>query len=50
MQPAPDNVVKVVGDKDALEELRRDLMADPELSKGSVGGITETRPRQIGVE
>jgi hypothetical protein len=50
MQSAPDTVLKLIGDKEALEELRKDLMADPELGKGTVGGITETRPRQIGVE
>jgi hypothetical protein len=50
MQPAPENVVKVVGARDVLEELRRDVMADPELGKGTVGGVTEMRSRQFGAE
>jgi hypothetical protein len=50
MQPPADNVVRVVGDKEALEELQKDLAADPQLGKAKVSGITETRSRQIGIE
>jgi hypothetical protein len=49
MEPAPADVVKVIGDRDTLDELRNDLMADPDLGRGTVDGVTEMRSRQIGL-
>jgi hypothetical protein len=42
--------VKLAGDKDALEETRKDFAVAPELGGDAISGITPTRLRQVGVE
>ena len=56
MEPTPAEIVTVVCDEKTLEELRKDLQADPKLGKAQLDQPTpeprqappgELRPRQI---